>query len=133
MRIFLAILSVSLCILTACRVDPEIQAFEGTYSGTLLIDEQSWRYEEGIAQQDTLYSTAYFFGPTTVTFEKDKYTSAYQSGFFAVSEGTVSFIADPDPVDCPLDTTCISFFHTFPQYPFPTNLRKIASSFPLRT
>ncbi len=101
-------------VLASCqRLDPIYTDLQGSYSGTILIEELYLSYNEGVAQQDTLVQNILVDELAEMTIEDNEYFTCGQSGFLAIQNDSVQFIQD---IESSSSLSCPHFFGAIPQY-----------------
>jgi hypothetical protein len=107
-----------LCLSLVCscnRVDPVLLALEGSYSGTIFIEEETWSYQEGTLNQDTLYQTLFAEEQIEIMIRKDQYEVCRESGTLVTEANQLVFITNEVAADT---AGCPPFFASFPQYSY---------------
>lgn len=104
----------AIVILTGCqRLDPIFMDLQGSYRGTILIDELYLNYNEGVAQQDTLVQTVFADELAEMIIKDNEYVTCGQAGILAIQNDSVQFIFNTAPSST---FSCPNFFGAIPQY-----------------
>lgn len=97
------------------RLDPIFNELEGSYSGTILIDEVYRSYDEGVVQQDTLVQEILVNEALEFSIVGDAFESCGEFGVIRIMGDSLQFFIESKASN---NQGCGSFFSAFPQYAY---------------